>query len=599
MPACIARPISDSARSLPSTAPTAPGDDLRHVDWNVFARTEKCFLKRYRGETNTQLLMLLDTSASMAFKTAAVSKLDYARYVAASLAYLAGEQRDATGLIVFDEDVKNYVAPSTRQGQLFRLLHAIEQAEPGTHTDFAKPFAHFQKFLRRRGLVVVLSDFYEQPDTIVKTVEPLRFRGNEVILFHLLDPQEITPKFREPVLLVDMETKGTLEVSPEYAHREYRGKMNAHIEELADQGARRGSGLFSDGHQPAARRRVARISDRAAGEDVGGIPRPLVSGRRGAGGAAHLAAPAAAAHARTPTAVQLADVLRAAHAELDQAPPLAISAAVRAAHGAAGSAGAGFRAPVHSFGDGGEAGGGRWWFWRSTIRSACGKAIGWSAPSPKPTACFPDCMARIAHRRCPSARRRRCWANPAATSRPCAQRFGRSQPSDSRGSYAELARALRSIAQSAPCRSRRICFPICRSSSLPASFTDLRLADGERLVTHPLATQRLRELRGGERECAAPHLRSQESAHSGDGRWIRNPAGIAACGADAERTRGRHEDGRDSGQWPRDGGISHAGRSVWHESRRDPHRQRRRISRRRSFQFFGGARRSAAGAVRA
>jgi uncharacterized protein (DUF58 family) len=210
----------------------SPGDDLRHVDWNVFARTEKCFLKRYRGETNTQLLLLLDTSASMAFKTAAVSKLDYARYVAASLAYLAGEQRDATGLIVFDEDVKNYVAPSTRQGQLFRLLHAIEHAEPGTHTDFAKPFAHFQNFLRRRGLVVVLSDFYETPETIIKTVEPLRYRGNEVILFHLLDPQEITPKFKEPLLLVDMETKGTLEVAPEYAHREYRAKMSAHIEEL-------------------------------------------------------------------------------------------------------------------------------------------------------------------------------------------------------------------------------------------------------------------------------------------------------------------------------------------------------------------------------
>jgi uncharacterized protein (DUF58 family) len=218
-----------------------PGDDLRHVDWNVFARTEKCFLKRYRGETNTQLLILLDTSASMSFSTTAVSKLDYARYVAASLAYLAGQQRDATGLIVFDEDVKNYVAPSTRQGQLFRLLHAIEQAEPGTHTDFAKPFTHFQTFLRRRGLVVVLSDFYEAPETIVKTIEPLRFRGNEVILFHLLDPQEISPKFREPVLLVDMETKGSLEVSPEYARSEYRAKISDHIEQLRTRA--RGAGL--------------------------------------------------------------------------------------------------------------------------------------------------------------------------------------------------------------------------------------------------------------------------------------------------------------------------------------------------------------------
>src|SRR5919108_1663096 len=113
------------------------GDDLRHVDWNVFARTDKCFLKRYRGETNTQLLILLDTSGSMAYASHSVSKLDYARFVAASLCYMANLQRDAAGLIIFDEDVKNYVQPSTRQGQLFRLLHAIESAEVGTHTDFA------------------------------------------------------------------------------------------------------------------------------------------------------------------------------------------------------------------------------------------------------------------------------------------------------------------------------------------------------------------------------------------------------------------------------------------------------------------------------
>src|SRR5215472_666160 len=136
------------------------GDDLRHVDWNVFARTERCYLKRYRGETNSQLLILLDTSASMGYASHAVSKLDYARFVSASLCYLAHAQRDAAGLIVFDEDVKNYVVPSTRQGQLFRLLHAIEKVEVGTHTDFVKPFIHFQSFLHRRGLVIVLSDFY-------------------------------------------------------------------------------------------------------------------------------------------------------------------------------------------------------------------------------------------------------------------------------------------------------------------------------------------------------------------------------------------------------------------------------------------------------
>src|SRR6202140_876814 len=143
------------------------GDDLRHVDWNVFARTDKCFLKRYRGETNSQLLILLDTSASMGYGSREVHKLDYARFVAASLCYMAHGQRDAAGLIVFDEDVKNYVTPSTRQGQLFRLLHAIEKSEVGTHTDFSKPFHHFQNFLKRRGIVAVLSDFYEQPEVII------------------------------------------------------------------------------------------------------------------------------------------------------------------------------------------------------------------------------------------------------------------------------------------------------------------------------------------------------------------------------------------------------------------------------------------------
>lgn len=222
----------------------SPGDDLRHVDWNVFARTERAYLKRYRGETNTQLLLLLDTSASMGFASHAVSKLDYARFVTASLCYLANAQRDATGLIVFDDDVKNYVAPSTRQGQFFRLLHAVEEARIGTHTDFAKPFAHFQNFLHRRGLVVVLSDFYEQPETIVKTVEPLRYRGNEVMLFHILDPQEIAPKFREPLLLLDMETKDGLEVSPEYARTEYRQKIDAHIEGLRSRAKAAGLDYF-------------------------------------------------------------------------------------------------------------------------------------------------------------------------------------------------------------------------------------------------------------------------------------------------------------------------------------------------------------------
>ena len=221
-----------------------PGDDVRHIDWNVFARTERAYLKRYRGETNSQLLVLLDASASMSFGRAKVNKLDYARYVAASLCYLAGEQRDAAGLIIFDQDIQNYVPPSTRQGQLFRLLHAIENAKAGTRTDFAKPFIHFQSFLRRRGMVVVLSDFYEQPETIIKTIEPLRFRGNDVILFHVLDPEEIAPSLRDPVLLIDVETRDSVEVSPEYTGNEYRRKINAHIAALESKARAAGLDYF-------------------------------------------------------------------------------------------------------------------------------------------------------------------------------------------------------------------------------------------------------------------------------------------------------------------------------------------------------------------
>jgi uncharacterized protein (DUF58 family) len=227
------------------------GDDLRHVDWNVYARSDRIYIKRFKGETNSQLLILIDTSASMTYKTGAVSKLDYARYIAASLCYLASQQRDATGLIVFGDDVKNYVAPSTRQGQLMRLLHAIDQAEGGLRTDFTKPFIHFQQFLHRRGIVVVISDFYDDPDRIAKVIEPLRYHGNEVVMFHLLDPNELAPKFKDPVLLLDVEEDTAMEVSPEYARNEYRSKINRHMAELADKAAASGlEYVFMDTSKP-------------------------------------------------------------------------------------------------------------------------------------------------------------------------------------------------------------------------------------------------------------------------------------------------------------------------------------------------------------
>jgi len=209
-----------------------PGDDLRHVDWNVFARTERAYLKRYRGETNTNLIVMLDASASMGFHTGGVAKFDYSKYLASALVYLAHLQRDSAGLIVFDDKVANFVPPSARQGQLTRLLHGIGHAQLGQHTDFARPFTELQQFLKRRGITVLISDFFADPDQIIRTMEPLRFRGNELVLFHVLDPKELEPKLGEAAILLDMETGEAMEASPDYAEQEYRQKVGAHIQQL-------------------------------------------------------------------------------------------------------------------------------------------------------------------------------------------------------------------------------------------------------------------------------------------------------------------------------------------------------------------------------
>ena len=209
------------------------GDDLLHVDWNLFARTERCYLKRYEGETNSQLMVLLDASNSMQYGSRKPAKADYARYIAASLFYMAiRNQRDAAGIVVFDDEVRDYVQPSTRQGQLARLFAALDRAEPRARTDFLKPLKHLQSLLHRRGIVIVVSDFYEAPDAIIGALEPLRFRGNDVVLFHVLDPQEIRPELRSPAIFVDLESDQKIEVIPEYVHSTYREKMQSHIDDL-------------------------------------------------------------------------------------------------------------------------------------------------------------------------------------------------------------------------------------------------------------------------------------------------------------------------------------------------------------------------------
>jgi uncharacterized protein (DUF58 family) len=207
------------------------GEDPRHVDWNLFARTDRMYLKRYRGETNSQVTILLDASNSMRFTSHGVSKMDYARFASAAILYLAlHHQRDAAGLVVFDDVVREAVRPSTRHGQLHRLLSALERAEPKARTSYEQPLEQAQELLRRRGVVMVFSDFFEDPERIVQAIEPLRYHGSEVTLFHVLDPREIKPELKGSSILEDLETGQTMEVIPDYARNDYRRKMQAHLE---------------------------------------------------------------------------------------------------------------------------------------------------------------------------------------------------------------------------------------------------------------------------------------------------------------------------------------------------------------------------------
>jgi uncharacterized protein (DUF58 family) len=220
--------------------PYTPGDDPRFVDWNVYARTDRVYLKQYKGETNAALVILFDASASMGYGSGAVAKIEYARFLAASLAYLAVHQRDPAGLVVFDEEVRAYVPPSLRHGQLPSLLSALEQAQPSRRTDVERALAGVARLVRRRGMVAVVSDFYDPPERILRALAPLSGRGHDLVLFHVLDPLEIDPRLREPVRLEDMETGQQLEVGPAQS-AEYVARMREHVETLRRAAGNRGA----------------------------------------------------------------------------------------------------------------------------------------------------------------------------------------------------------------------------------------------------------------------------------------------------------------------------------------------------------------------
>jgi uncharacterized protein (DUF58 family) len=208
------------------------GDDPRFVDWNVFARTERTYIRRYEGETNTRLMLLVDASASMGYTSHSITKLQYAKFIAAAFAYLATRQHDPVGLIVFDEKLRQYRPPTSRAGSLHGLLHALDEVTAGGRTDLAGCFNSFREHLTRRGLVVVISDLYCDPAAMTRAVQPLGYHGHDIMIVQVLDPHELTPTWNESVVLKDVETEELVNVSPDYLEGKYRERMTAHLDAL-------------------------------------------------------------------------------------------------------------------------------------------------------------------------------------------------------------------------------------------------------------------------------------------------------------------------------------------------------------------------------
>ncbi len=212
-------------------SPYRPGDDIRKIDWKVYGRTDRFFIKEYEGETNTSVHLILDCSRSMSYGSKGIKKLEYGQFLAASLGYFAFKQRDAVGFISYDEDVVNYVPARGSVGHLNTVLHAIENARAGEKTDFIKPLVRVSERLRRRGIVVVISDLYDEPANVMSGLRHLAFRGNDVIVFQILDPAEIRFDFPDAAQFVDMETRAEMHVVPDFIRQEYRKVLQKQIAE--------------------------------------------------------------------------------------------------------------------------------------------------------------------------------------------------------------------------------------------------------------------------------------------------------------------------------------------------------------------------------
>jgi uncharacterized protein (DUF58 family) len=205
-----------------------PGDDPRYLDWRLFARSDRYYIKRFEDETNLRCTLVLDTSRSMGYTSGAYTKTDYARTTAATIAYFLTTQRDAVGLITFEDRITDYLPPRHRPGHLRRLMAALERAPEGHTTDLAAPLEQIAATVRKRGLIILISDLLASTDLLRTRLGYLRSRGHDVVVLRVLDPAETTFSFTTPAMYRDLESGREVYIDPDAARTEYLKRFSAH-----------------------------------------------------------------------------------------------------------------------------------------------------------------------------------------------------------------------------------------------------------------------------------------------------------------------------------------------------------------------------------
>lgn len=198
-----------------SYRPYIPGDDLMRLDWKLFARSDRYYVKEFEDETNTSLSILLDVSASMDYSSIGITKREYASFLAASMAYLVIRQRDAAGITFFDDKIIEHIPPRSTTGHLHTILQHLKTVGPGARTEVGKPLHELAERHRKRGFVILISDLLDDAEAIVNGLRHFRFQGHEVIVFHIMDPAELSFDFSDLVEFEDMETGEKLLIASE------------------------------------------------------------------------------------------------------------------------------------------------------------------------------------------------------------------------------------------------------------------------------------------------------------------------------------------------------------------------------------------------